>query len=354
MSPTRSWPRWATPCSTCWSATTSTARARELGDALTAGLSELATRHRVIGDVRGRGLLVGLELVLDRETKQSSDELGAAVTRRCLELGLHMNIVQLPGMGGVFRIAPPLTATPDEIALGLSILDQALSEVTVRNSAARSPAVTAHVVLRLTGVTSAHAPTAGCGRRPGRAPSPCGSSGGAGSAGGGAALRLLPVARAGYHGRGPWLGLTHRRASARRAAIRFRPGERGERMCRFDAGLEIDPGERFPHVECLAVTVEVAVIAFGERSGLGVAAREQTGRERHAGEDADAGLLSGGQNLLKRLLPKGVQDDLDAGHVGAGDGRERFGHRFDADAVVRDATVRPTIESRASNTSSRL
>ena len=74
----------------------------------------------MIGDVRGRGLLVGLELVLDRETKQSSDELGARVTRRCLELGLHMNIVQLPGMGGVFRIAPPLTATDDEIALGLA------------------------------------------------------------------------------------------------------------------------------------------------------------------------------------------------------------------------------------------
>jgi 2,2-dialkylglycine decarboxylase (pyruvate) len=107
-------------------------RARELGGALADGLRELATRHSVIGDVRGRGLLVGLELVLDRETKESSDELGTAVTRRCLELGLHMNIVQLPGMGGVFRIAPPLTATEDEIALGLTILDEAISHVTSR------------------------------------------------------------------------------------------------------------------------------------------------------------------------------------------------------------------------------
>jgi 2,2-dialkylglycine decarboxylase (pyruvate) len=107
-------------------------RARELGGVLADGLRELATRHSVIGDVRGRGLLVGLELVLDRETKESSDELGAAVTRQCLELGLHMNIVQLPGMGGVFRIAPPLTATDDEIALGLTILDEAISHVTAR------------------------------------------------------------------------------------------------------------------------------------------------------------------------------------------------------------------------------
>ncbi|MDX6282783.1 MAG: hypothetical protein QOH03_3854 [Kribbellaceae bacterium] len=49
------------------------------------------------------------------------------MTRRCLELGLHMNIVQLPGMGGVFRIAPPLTATEDELSLGLEILDAALT-----------------------------------------------------------------------------------------------------------------------------------------------------------------------------------------------------------------------------------
>ncbi|MEV1049455.1 aspartate aminotransferase family protein [Streptomyces sp. NPDC049916] len=104
-------------------------RARDLGSHLRRGLEELMTRHQVIGDVRGRGLLIGLELVTDRGTKQSPDELGARVTRRCLELGLHMNIVQLPGMGGVFRIAPPLTATEEELSLGLSILDTAIGEV---------------------------------------------------------------------------------------------------------------------------------------------------------------------------------------------------------------------------------
>ncbi|ARX89334.1 hypothetical protein SMD44_08821 [Streptomyces alboflavus] len=39
-----------------------------------------------------------------------------------------MNIVQLPGMGGVLRMAPPLTATEDELSLGLTILDQAIAE----------------------------------------------------------------------------------------------------------------------------------------------------------------------------------------------------------------------------------
>jgi len=103
-------------------------RAQHLGSFLRKGLESIADRHHVVGDVRGRGLLAGLELVVDRETKETSDALGAAVTRRCLELGLHMNIVQLPGMGGVFRIAPPLTATEEELSLGLEILDQAIGE----------------------------------------------------------------------------------------------------------------------------------------------------------------------------------------------------------------------------------
>jgi 2,2-dialkylglycine decarboxylase (pyruvate) len=107
-------------------------RALHLGGILRNGLEQIAQRHEVVGDIRGRGLLVGLELVVDRHTRRSSDELGALVTRRCLELGLHMNIVQLPGMGGVFRIAPPLTATEDELSLGLAILDQAISDATRR------------------------------------------------------------------------------------------------------------------------------------------------------------------------------------------------------------------------------
>ncbi|MEV6028700.1 aspartate aminotransferase family protein [Streptomyces sp. NPDC052036] len=104
-------------------------RARLLGAFLRNGLADIARRHAIVGDIRGRGLLAGLELVIDRETKRISNELGARVTRRCLELGLHMNILQLPGMGGVLRIAPPLTATEDELSLGLTILDKAIGDV---------------------------------------------------------------------------------------------------------------------------------------------------------------------------------------------------------------------------------
>ncbi|WP_409466154.1 aspartate aminotransferase family protein [Amycolatopsis sp. GA6-003] len=101
-------------------------RARQLGDRLRTGLEEIAARHEAVGEIRGRGLLAGLEL---SGGGPDADKLGARVTQRCLELGLHLNIVQLPGMGGVFRIAPPLTAADGEIDLGLSILDEAIGDV---------------------------------------------------------------------------------------------------------------------------------------------------------------------------------------------------------------------------------
>jgi len=104
------------------------ARAALLGKRLNEQLRELQSRHEVIGDVRGRGLLQGIELVSDRVSRQPADQLGQAVTAACLRRGLHMNIVQLPGMGGIFRIAPPLTITDAELDTGLSILDTVLTE----------------------------------------------------------------------------------------------------------------------------------------------------------------------------------------------------------------------------------
>ncbi|MFC0534150.1 aspartate aminotransferase family protein [Phytohabitans kaempferiae] len=103
------------------------AAARRLGDRLRAGLLDLRGRHEAVGDVRGRGLLQGIELVTDRQTRAPANALGAAVTRACFDLGLHLNIVQLSAVSSVLRIAPPLTMSDDELDLGLSILDEALA-----------------------------------------------------------------------------------------------------------------------------------------------------------------------------------------------------------------------------------
>ena len=105
-------------------------RAVVAGDRLRRGLVEMQGRHECIGDIRGRGLLLGVEIVADRASRKPAPETGAAISRRCFELGLSMNIVQLPAMGGVFRIAPPLTVSDDELDLGLDILDRAITDVT--------------------------------------------------------------------------------------------------------------------------------------------------------------------------------------------------------------------------------
>jgi 2,2-dialkylglycine decarboxylase (pyruvate) len=101
-------------------------RARERGEYLLGRLRELQAAHEQIGDVRGRGLLVGLELVEDREGRRPADALGAAVTAECLRRGLSMNIVRAGTSANCFRMAPPLTITDDEIDRAMEILDLSL------------------------------------------------------------------------------------------------------------------------------------------------------------------------------------------------------------------------------------
>ena len=104
-------------------------RAREMGEYLVAALRQLQSRHEEIGDVRGMGLLRGIELVKDRETREPYHELGSLTTERCLQLGLSMNIRRRPERGSVWRIAPPLTVRREDIDLAMSIFDQALTEM---------------------------------------------------------------------------------------------------------------------------------------------------------------------------------------------------------------------------------
>ena len=75
------------------------ANAAKMGARLLAGLKKLQDKHECIGDVRGEGMLLGVELVRDRESRQPFHELGAMTTKRCFELGLSMNIRRRPERG---------------------------------------------------------------------------------------------------------------------------------------------------------------------------------------------------------------------------------------------------------------
>ncbi|MCX5581840.1 diaminobutyrate--2-oxoglutarate transaminase family protein [Streptomyces erythrochromogenes] len=98
-------------------------RAAVLGDRMLAALRGLASGHPCIGDVRGRGLMIGLELV-DPDTGAAAPALAAAVRQECLERGL---IVELGGRhGAVVRLLPPLTLTDEQAAAVLDRLADAI------------------------------------------------------------------------------------------------------------------------------------------------------------------------------------------------------------------------------------
>jgi 2,2-dialkylglycine decarboxylase (pyruvate) len=103
------------------------ARAKTLGKVMADRFTDMRATYETVGDVRGRGLLQGIELVTSKATRQPAPDLGAAVTANCLARGLHMNIVQLPGAGAsIFRIAPPLTISDEDLARGLDILEESI------------------------------------------------------------------------------------------------------------------------------------------------------------------------------------------------------------------------------------
>ena len=105
-------------------------RAATLGKRLFDGLSALKNEHECVGDVRGRGLFLGLEIIRDAESREPDHELGSRISEEAFRRGLNMNIVKLPGMGGVFRIAPPLTISEAEIDKGVGIMADSIAAVT--------------------------------------------------------------------------------------------------------------------------------------------------------------------------------------------------------------------------------
>jgi 2,2-dialkylglycine decarboxylase (pyruvate) len=103
-------------------------RANVMGAYLRSRFEELQQKYEVIGDVRGLGLLMGVELVTDRASRAPAHALGALTTQKCFENGLSMNIRRRPERGSVWRIAPPLTVSHAEIDQAVDILDKSLRD----------------------------------------------------------------------------------------------------------------------------------------------------------------------------------------------------------------------------------
>jgi 4-aminobutyrate aminotransferase len=102
--------------------------ATNMGGYLQSSLHSLAEHHEMAGDIRGRGLTVGLEFVSDRESKAPAARYAAKVVYRAFELGLILYYV---GMNSnVLELTPPLNISAREVDEGVEILDQAMEDVT--------------------------------------------------------------------------------------------------------------------------------------------------------------------------------------------------------------------------------
>jgi 4-aminobutyrate aminotransferase/(S)-3-amino-2-methylpropionate transaminase len=104
------------------------ARARRIGATLRQGLEELQNRYDVIGDVRGLGAMLAMELVDDRETKHPAKALAGAVIEECWKQGLIT--LKAGTYDNVVRILVPLTIDDSLVEEGLGILDKALAAAT--------------------------------------------------------------------------------------------------------------------------------------------------------------------------------------------------------------------------------
>ncbi|MDE0377464.1 MAG: aminotransferase class III-fold pyridoxal phosphate-dependent enzyme [bacterium] len=98
--------------------------AEEMGRYLRDKLDEMRADHPLIGDVRGKGLLIGVELVKDHRTREPAETDAYRLAYRCFELGLI-----LLAFGNVMEITPPLTITRSDADEALDIFDRALADI---------------------------------------------------------------------------------------------------------------------------------------------------------------------------------------------------------------------------------
>ena len=100
--------------------------AARLGELALGRLGKMKQSHPAIGDVRGRGCFLGIELVQDRDSREPDGDLAEAVLYRCLDAGLSFKTT----MGNVLTLTPPLVTTAPEMTRALDIVDSAIQDAT--------------------------------------------------------------------------------------------------------------------------------------------------------------------------------------------------------------------------------
>jgi 2,2-dialkylglycine decarboxylase (pyruvate) len=105
------------------------AQALQKGEYLRRHFEKWSQEFEMIGDIRGRGLLMGVEFVKERESKEPAEAEGALFSQMCLERGLIVSVIRMPGMNSVCRMAPPLTISTEELDRALEVMESVFRDI---------------------------------------------------------------------------------------------------------------------------------------------------------------------------------------------------------------------------------
>jgi 4-aminobutyrate aminotransferase-like enzyme len=106
-------------------------KARQLGQYATQRLHEMSDRHPLIGDIRGPGLFVSVDLVKDRVTKTPATKAAAEVYRRGVEKGVLFGESRYAGLGNLIKIKPPLDCSHAQMTRALDVFDEVLGSIQI-------------------------------------------------------------------------------------------------------------------------------------------------------------------------------------------------------------------------------
>jgi 4-aminobutyrate aminotransferase-like enzyme len=105
-------------------------RAARVGSTVMARLDAFAKESELVGDVRGSGLMIGVELVRNRATKEPASAEAAAVKRHCRERGVLIGVGG--SLGNVVRIQPPLVIGEEDLDRAIGVIEEAVSSLSAQ------------------------------------------------------------------------------------------------------------------------------------------------------------------------------------------------------------------------------
>jgi 4-aminobutyrate aminotransferase len=98
--------------------------ARRMGDYLFAKMADWTKKFKIVGDVRGRGLMIGVEIVRDQRTKEEAPDLRNAI----VDAAFHKGLLILGAGANTVRLSPPLLIDEEQADFALRILEECLAE----------------------------------------------------------------------------------------------------------------------------------------------------------------------------------------------------------------------------------